>query len=243
MKLRNLLSAVMLSVVFGLGASSVFAFSANESFSTPSIKRQTNVVKSYFTTKAAAVRSVNSATRRGYQARMFYNGSMRRWVVEINYLGSNNSRNNSGNTSGNNTGSAIGEGCETALRSAETLYFPSRSMAEDIYKAHLRQGDCAKIWNAGNKGWAVAVKAITGRGLRPNRRSRSEIKSLDTVKSNQVTVAGGINSIKTRTEKAGGINSIKTRTNSKTGGINSIRAGVIRPSKVGVTRPSRKSVV
>lgn len=225
MRLKNLLFAGMLAVIFGLSASSVFAVSANKNFS--SFNRQTSVAKSYFATKAAAQRSVNNANRRGYQARMFYNSSMRKWVVEINYLGTtnNSSRNNTGNTSG----SAIGEGCETALKSAEILYFPSQSMAQDIYKAHLRQGDCAKIWNAGSKGWAVAVKAITGRGLRPNRRSRSEFKSIDGVKLNQTTIAGGINSIKNRNER--------------TGGINSIRAGVTRPSKLGATRPGGVSVI
>lgn len=258
----------MLAVIFGLGTSNVFAVSANKNLS--SFNRQTSVAKSYFATKAAAERSVRNANRRGYQARMFYNSSMRKWVVEINYLGTtnNNSRTNNGNTSGNTSGSAIGEGCETALKSAEILYFPSQSMAHDIYKAHLRQGDCAKIWNAGSKGWAVAVKAITGRGLRPNRRSRSgfinpirnviitpiaggairpsrtEIAKTGGINSigSRSEIAGGINSIGSR-NKSGGINSIGSRNNSKTGGISSIRAGATRPSKFGASRPSRVSVV
>lgn len=237
MRLKNLLFAGMLAVIFGLGTANVFAVSANKNFS--SFNRQTNGARSYFATKAAAQRSVNNANRRGYQARMFYNSSMRKWVVEINYLGTtnNSSRNNTGNTSENTSGSAIGEGCETALKSAEILYFPSQSMAQDIYKAHLRQGDCAKIWNAGSKGWAVAVKAITGRGLRPNRRSRSEFKSIDGIKLDQTTVAGGINAIKNRTELAGGINAIKNR--NRTGGINSIKNRAEKSGEVSVIgRPS-----
>lgn len=223
MKLKNLLLTVMLSAVFSAAASNAFASGASESFSTTAaIKQQRSTVTTYHRTRAAAVASVAAANRRGYSAKMSYNSFLRKWVVKINYLGSTSSNSNTRNST--TSGGEIGVGCETVLGNAEILYFPSRSMADGIYRAHLRQGDCAKIWNAGSKGWAVAVKAITGRGLRPNRPSKA-ISSI-----NNKPLQDGV-------ARSGGINSIRTRI-AKSGGINSIRAGVTRPSRNGATKPS-----
>lgn len=212
MKLKNLLFGIMLSVVFGLTASNIFAAGGGESFSTKtSLRQQKGVVTTLHRTRASAAASVAAANRRGYSAKMSYNIFLRRWVVEINYAGSTSSDNNSTTTTTTVGKAEIGVGCEATLRNAEILYFPSRSMADGIYRAHLRQGDCAKIWNAGSRGWAVAIKAITGRGLRPNRPSK---------------VIGSIKPIQDDATGAGGINSIRKAVASLFAG------GAIRPSGV-----------
>ena len=70
------------------------------------------------------------------------------------------------NASAQNQTAAVGAGCEKILRGAEVLYFPTRDVAVVMYNAHLKQGDCAKLWNAGGKGWALQVKAVPGANSR-----------------------------------------------------------------------------
>ena len=60
-------------------------------------------------------------------------------------------------------GALVGQGCEEFIKGTEILYFPTKQLAIDMYNAALRQGDCAKTWDAGSEGWAIQVKPVLWR--------------------------------------------------------------------------------
>lgn len=183
MKLKSLLSGIMFTFIFGLAAAAVSAGTLSSSSSNANFANQTGVTTYHYKTRSAANDSLTAARAEGYTARMYYNSARRQWAVEVNYKKAGNL--NSGGRS------ATGAGCEAALRSGATvLYFPSRQMAEEMYNAHLRQGDCAKVWNAGSQGWALAIKAM----LRSNGGRRGQIATRPAATTPRRTTSTGTNS-------------------------------------------------
>jgi len=158
-----------------------------------STARQQNVW--HFKTRAAAEKKKRELESRGHVASVFKN--LRSWSVTT--LGVDRSGTSTVTTtrSGGENAAAVGAGCESMLRNVAPVYFPSRSLAADMYNVHLRQGDCAKMWDAGSNGWALAVKAVPGAGSR----------------------RGAVTTTKTRTTTNGASTRITTRTVTTPAGI------------------------
>ncbi len=110
----------------------------------------------YYDHKSNAEGKLKAEKNRGKKARMFYDSGRRKWAVEV----ANDSpaaTNRGGSTDSETTTEASGPG--RLPKGATILYFPTKSNAEGIYKASLRQGDWAKMWyDAKRREWAVAVK-------------------------------------------------------------------------------------
>lgn len=109
----------------------------------------------YYDFKSNAEGKLKAEKNRGKKARMFYDSGRRKWAVEVaNDLPAATNR---GRTDSETTTEPGGPG--RLPNGATILYFPTKSNAEGIYKASLRQGDWAKMWyDAKRREWAVAVK-------------------------------------------------------------------------------------
>jgi hypothetical protein len=109
----------------------------------------------YYDYKSNAEGKLKAEKNRGKRARMFYDSGRCKWAVEVaNGLPAST---NAGRTESQAPTEPGGVG--RLPNGATILYFPTKSMAEGIYNASLRQGDWAKMWyDEKRREWAVAVK-------------------------------------------------------------------------------------
>lgn len=81
------------------------------------------------------------------------------------------------------------KGCEDYVRSAEIVYLDSKEVAIDMYNAAMRQGNCAKTWDAGSRGWAIQIKAGSPRQIKDRPVDRAPlVKGPDTSVLNDYNV-------------------------------------------------------
>jgi hypothetical protein len=125
---------------------------------TTASRPQTGSYIYYYEYKSNAEGKLKAERGRGKSARMFYDSGRRRWAVEVgNDLRTGTSTGQTKTVTTTTTTPA--EGVGSLPNGATVLYFPSKDMAEGIYKASLRQGDWAKMWyDSKRREWAVAVK-------------------------------------------------------------------------------------
>lgn len=124
---------------------------------TTDARPQTGSYIYYYEYKSNAEGKLKAERGRGKSARMFYDNGRRRWAVEVGNdlpIGTN-----AGRTKTVTTTTTPAEGVGSLPNGATVLHFPTKDMAEGIYKASLRQGDWAKMWyDSKRRDWAVAVK-------------------------------------------------------------------------------------
>lgn len=117
---------------------------------------RTGITTFYYGFKSNAEGKLNAEQKRGKTARMYYDNSRRKWAVDVSNGLSTGTTTTGTKTVTTTTTSADGGNLPNG---ASIIYFPTKSSAEGIYKASLRQGDWAKMWyDSKRREWAVAVK-------------------------------------------------------------------------------------
>ena len=135
----------------GLGLFLIGALSVAGSAQTRNDSQYSRATIFYYSKNYQAVNRQRAEMRRGNATRVFYDNLRRKWAVEVRYAayGTTTVRRNG------NSSTQAGR----LPNGATVLYFPTQDMADGIYRAHLRQGDWAKMWyDAKRREWVVAVK-------------------------------------------------------------------------------------
>lgn len=154
MKLKNFLTVIAMIAYFA--GVSLTANAATINANAAVTARQQNVW--HFKSRAAAAEKLRQLQSRGHVASMFKN--LRGWsVTTLGVDGSTSGRTTRVGRNGTRTTTTTTTTTVSGLpRGANVTYFPDRSTANAIYRSALRQGDWAKMWDAGSRGWAVAIK-------------------------------------------------------------------------------------
>lgn len=124
----------------------------------------------YFPTKSSAEGIYKSSLAQGDWAKMWYDQKRGSWAVAVKPGGRGSGgastrtttttrRTTTTTRSTTRPAKTATNGSGQLPNGATVVYFPTKEMADGIYKAHLRQGDWAKMWyDAGRGDWAVAIK-------------------------------------------------------------------------------------
>lgn len=157
----------------------------------------------YFPMKALAEDLYNAHLRQGDCAKLWFDSKRNEWALAIKAVPNAKARGGAIKTPVNTVDAKssksaqtagevkIGANCEQLLKTATILHFPTKQMAEDLYNAHLRQGDCAKLsYDAKRKEWELAIKAVPGASAR---RGTATTSAKTTAASNKTTAATGKN--------------------------------------------------
>lgn len=123
----------------------------------------TRTIVYHYDYKSNAQGKVKVERARGKNARMFYDSSRRKWAVEVGEnVGAGKDDDDSPTVIAPakrkvNTSAKVGSG--NLPNGATVSYFPDKQMAEEIYRAAVKQGDWSKMWYDENRrAWAVAIK-------------------------------------------------------------------------------------
>lgn len=123
---------------------------------------ETRTVVYHYEYKSNAQGKLKTELKRGKTARIFYDKTVSRWAVEVEESVSSVKSNQAKSTEKNpknkvNNLAEVGSG--KLPNGATVSYFPDKTMAEEVHKAAIKQGDWTKIWyDETRRAWAVAIK-------------------------------------------------------------------------------------
>lgn len=171
MKLKMLFMGIAAAFIFGSCNDAVNAQTAIGAGCEEALKTGTTV---YYPPmlKTSAQEMYNAQLKQGFCAKLVFDSSRNEWALTVKSMLNNGSRRGTiktektvvkaktgtTKTTTKNTTTTTTTKTDAIPNGASITYFRDRRTAEGLYKGTVRSGNWAKIWNAGSKGWAVAVK-------------------------------------------------------------------------------------